>query len=71
MSSLPLNENMGTFYREAWVKRPFGKVSENLEYQMNESFKEYIDSHADSLVIARNCCCLAYVIKNNQSVVKR
>jgi hypothetical protein len=71
MCSLPLTENKVQFYSGACVKRTFGKVSENLVFHMNKRFKEYIKSYAACLIIPPNCCCLAYVIKSNQSVVKR
>jgi hypothetical protein len=39
MFSSPSTENKGPFYSGALFKRSFGKVSENLEFQINESFK--------------------------------
>ena len=54
MCSLPLAENKALFYLGTCVKRQFGKVSENLKFQKNKTFKECIKSYAACLVIPRN-----------------
>jgi len=36
-----------------------------------QSFKEYIKIYEACLIIRRNCYCLVFVIKSNQSVDKR
>ena len=39
----------GPLYAVDWIKRLFGKVSENLKFQENKSLKEYIKNYATLL----------------------
>jgi hypothetical protein len=45
--AISVTENIGVlFFTAAWVQGPFGKVLENLNFQMNRIFKENIKNYA-------------------------